>query len=717
MKLSFSIQYWKDLSWSAAVGAAVDAKLAGVELYGVNSQAFAGKNSPTNPERAAATRRNLTHQGLSLPCVDTVGDFTDQGFAEELSECVAVAVNLGSPCVSVHTDCDNQAACVERMSTLLEIVGDAPVTLLIETTGVYADTARLRDLLNRFADDRLAALWNMHSTCVFGEDAEATITNLGAYVHHVHIHDFRREGEIFVPELVGEGGLPLRDLMNALRSVNYDGFVSLQWNPDWIDGLSDIEILLTHFQSCMSRFENPHRARKHLYWNKAHTGTYPWKQQTLIDKTFPQVLDAMVDQYPDQLAVKFTTLDYTRTYSQFRDDVDEFARALVSLGVKAGSKVTIWATNVPQWFLTFWAATKIGAVLVTMNTAYKIHEAEYLLRQSDTHTLVMIEGYRDSNYREIVNELCPELAGSKAGQPLHARRLPFLRNVITVGFRMPGALTWEESLQYASRTPVEEIRRMAAAVDVNDVCNMQYTSGTTGFPKGVMLTHYNIVNDGKMIGDGMDLSTADRMMIQVPMFHCFGMVLAMTATMTHGGTILPIPYFSPKSSLACIHNEHITAFHGVPTMFIAMLSHPDFEKTDFSHMRTGIMAGSPCPIAVMREVVEKMHMPEIVIVYGQTEAAPGCTMSRTTDPLEVRVATVGSAFPEVECKIVDPETGEDCPDEVIGEFVARGYNIMKGYYKMPKATAAAIDKDGWLHTGDLACRTPEGKAITASPAD
>jgi fatty-acyl-CoA synthase len=237
---------------------------------------------------------------------------------------------------------------------------------------------------------------------------------------------------------------------------------------------------------------------------------------------------------------------------------------------------------------------------------------------------------------------------------------------------------------------------------------MQYTSGTTGFPKGVMLTHYNIVNDGKCIGDGMDLSTADRMMIQVPMFHCFGMVLAMTATMTHGGTILPLPYFSPKSSLACINNEHITAFHGVPTMFIAMLSHPDFEKTDFSYMRTGIMAGSPCPIAVMRDVVDKMHMTEIVIVYGQTEASPGCTMSRTTDSLEVRVTTVGSAFPEVECKIVDPETGEDCPDEVIGEFVARGYNIMKGYYKMPGATAAAIDADGWLHTGDLACRTPEG---------
>jgi fatty-acyl-CoA synthase len=260
----------------------------------------------------------------------------------------------------------------------------------------------------------------------------------------------------------------------------------------------------------------------------------------------------------------------------------------------------------------------------------------------------------------------------------------------------------------ANMVPREQILYMASKVKTGDVCNMQYTSGTTGFPKGVMLTHYNVVNNGKCIGDRMGLSTADRMMIQVPMFHCFGMVLAMTATMTHGGTILPIPYFSPKSSLACIHNEHITAFHGVPTMFIAMLSHPDFPKTSFAHMRTGIMAGSPCPIAVMRDVVDKMHMKEIVIVYGQTEASPGCTMSRTTDPLEVRVTTVGSAFPEVECKIVDPETGEDCPDEVIGEFVARGYNIMKGYYKMPKATAAAIDKDGWLHTGDLACRTPEG---------
>ena len=709
MKLSFSMQNWNPFSWEEFCSAAVSTRMNGIELYDIQGPVFQGKASPANPERAAGVRRKLIGQGLALPCISTVCDFTDPGFKREFSECLEVAVNLGISCLGVHTLSADTEKNVSVLREILDAVSGKPVTVVVETTGPYADTALLRDLLNQFSDDSLAACWDMYATVVEGkEDAEQTITNLGAYVRHVHIHDFRKEDGAVRPELIGEGMLPLTDLANALRSVNYDGFVSLVWDPAWIEGLEDIEIILTHFENTMRPYDNIRRVSRHLYRSKRGKGRYVWKHGDLIDKTFPQVLDTMVEEFPDQLAIKFTTLDYTRTYSQFRDDVDEFARTLVSLGVKAGSKVTIWATNVPQWFLTFWAATKIGAVLVTMNTAYKIHEAEYLLRQSDTHTLVMIEGYRDSNYRQIMNELCPEIEGNKPGSPLHCKRLPFLRNVITVGFRLNGALTWEESLEYASRTPMEEIRRMAAAVDVNDVCNMQYTSGTTGFPKGVMLTHYNIVNDGKSIGDGMDLSTEDRMMIQVPMFHCFGMVLAMTATMTHGGTILPIPYFSPKSSLACINNEHITAFHGVPTMFIAMLSHPDFPKTDFSHMRTGIMAGSPCPIAVMRDVVDKMHMSEIVIVYGQTEASPGCTMSRTTDSLEVRVTTVGSAFPEVECKIVDPETGEDCPDGVIGEFVARGYNIMKGYYKMPKATASAIDKDGWLHTGDLACRTPEG---------
>ena len=710
MKLSFSIQYWNDYSWSDMVEAAVDARLNGIELYNVRGSVFQGKTSPTNPEMSASTRRNLAGQSLSLPCISTKTDFTAPEFADELRESITTAVNLGVPNIGMHTHCNEQEVCENAIREHLAAVGNAPVVLLVETDGFYGNTENLRDLLDRFADDRLAALWDMHHTYVTGgENPEVTITNLGAYVHHVHIHDFHKENDgSIVSELIGEGDLPVQEMMNALRSVNYDGFISLEWNPAWMPELEDIEIILNHYYRCLKNFESTRLAKKHLYWNNRHTGNYVWEKYALIDKTFSQVLDTMVETFPDQIAIKYTTLDYTRTYSQFRDDVDEFARALVSLGVKAGSKVSIWATNVPAWYLTFWAATKIGAVLVTMNTAYKIHEAEYLLRQSDTHTLVMIDGYRDSNYVEIINEICPELKDKKPGEPLHAKRLPFLRNVVTVGFRMPGALTLEETRAYAENTPIEEVRRMAAEVDVNDVCNMQYTSGTTGFPKGVMLTHYNIINNGKTIGDSMDLSTADRMMIQVPMFHCFGMVLSMTSTMTHGGTILPIPYFSPKSSLACVNDEHITAFNGVPTMFIAMLNHPDFAKTDFSYMRTGIMAGSPCPIAVMKDVVDKMNMKEIVIVYGQTEAAPGCTMSRTTDSLDVRVSTVGSAFPEVECKIVDPETGEDCPDEVIGEFVARGYNIMKGYYKMPKATSSAIDADGWLHTGDLACRTPEG---------
>jgi fatty-acyl-CoA synthase len=319
----------------------------------------------------------------------------------------------------------------------------------------------------------------------------------------------------------------------------------------------------------------------------------------------------------------------------------------------------------------------------------------------------MIDGYKDSNYLEIIKELCPELETCEPGHLL-SDRLPMLKNIITVQSELKGCYTWKEAVALSSKTPLSAVYRRAASINKDDVCNMQYTSGTTGFPKGVMLTHYNVVNNGKAIGDCMDLSTADRMMIQVPMFHCFGMVLAMTASVTHGTTMSPITAFSPKKGLECINKEKITAFHGVPTMFIAMLNNENFSKTDFSYMRTGIMAGSPCPIKVMEEVIAKMNMKDICITYGQTEASPGCTMSKTTDSIDLRVNTVGAAMFGVECKIVDPETGEDLPDNVDGEFVARGYNIMKGYYKMPESTAAAIDDKGWLHTGDLARRLPNG---------
>ncbi|MER2056823.1 MAG: AMP-binding protein, partial [Clostridia bacterium] len=530
---------------------------------------------------------------------------------------------------------------------------------------------------------------------------------LGAYVKHVHLRD---SDDDLCYNLIGEGTLPIREMMNALSSIDYNGFISLEWKPEWIPDLPDREVIFPHFLTYMNRFDNPRGKKKSLYFNEDGTGKYIWKKDELIDCTFGQVLDRLVEEFPDQYAFKYTTLDYTRTYSEFRDDVDRFARALISMGVRAGSKVAVWATNIPAWYITFWASAKIGAVLVTVNTAYKIHEAEYLLRQSDTHTLVMIESALDSNYRSIINELCPEILESKAGSPLHCRKLPFLRNVITVGYAQPGCLTFEEAMKRADTVPAETVYTMARKVKPDDVCNMQYTSGTTGFPKGVMLTHYNVVNDGKCIGDRMGLSTADRMMIQVPMFHCFGMVLAMTASMTHGTTLCPLPYFSAKNSLACINQERITCFHGVPTMFIAMFNHEDYRKTDFSYMRTGIMAGSGCPPELMKRAArpDEMNMRGIVSVYGQTESSPGSTMSAWTDSLELRTETVGYSFPHVQTKVVDPETGAELPDGQDGEFCSRGYNIMKGYYKMPEATNQAIDADGWLHSGDLARRNPDG---------
>ena len=709
LKLSFCVKGWEDYSWQDMTDLAVENDYKGIDLCASAYPSYFEKNGAFDKYNSGATIRSLKDKGLAIPVVSYSDDVSSVDTAETVSrikEYIDFAASIKVPYVAFFaSDGENaKANVIAVLSQVHEYAYEKNVTILLKTKGIFADTSVLRDVLMEFSCDSIAALWDMyHTYCVKGEEPEQTITNLGAYVKHVHLKD--SDGEYC---LIGEGNIPTEVMINALASVNYSGYISLDWNLDWMSDLDELDVILAHFSQYMLKFHAPSRSKSHLYYNNRGNGKYVWKKETLVEKTFSQVLDKMVEEFPDQLAFKYTTLDYTRTYAEFRDDVDECCRAFLDLGVRPGSHVAVWATNIPQWYIAFWAATKIGAVLVTVNTAYKIHEAEYLLKQSDTHTLILIESYRDSHYSDIIGELCPELENSKPGQPLHCRRLPFLRNVITVGFRKKGCLTWEEAIERSENVPVEEVYRIAANVSPNDVCNMQYTSGTTGFPKGVMLTHYNVVNNGKCIGDRMDLSTADRMMIQVPMFHCFGMVLAMTASMTHGATLYPLPYFTPKPALACINQEKITAFHGVPTMFIALLEHPDFEKTDFSYMRTGIMAGSPCPIATMKDVVEKMHMTEITIVYGQTEASPGCTMSSTDDSLEVRVATVGRALPEIECKIVDPETGEDLPVGQIGEFVARGYNIMKGYYKMPKATSSAIDKDGWLHTGDLACKTEDG---------
>lgn len=714
MKLAFSTVGCPDYNWTEIYSMAKDLGFQGIEMRVTGGEYFSLHARPFKAENIESTLSDLKKRHLEIPCLSSNCSLKYKEKTEEnimkLMEYIELAYKLGTPYIRILADehakeegevDDNHV--IEVLKKLMPFAEVKNVTLLVETNGVYADTSRLKNLLDSVPSDNIGALWDIHHPYRFkNEQPEETIRNLGAYVKYVHVKDSVMDGDKVSYRLMGEGDIPFEKAWKSLESINYEGYISFEWVRNYAPDLENAGVVFPHFIHYMSQYISQAELTGRLYDNARKTGKYVWPKEHLIDLTFPQVLDRMAEEFPDQQAFKYYELDYDRTYSQFRDDVDTFARSLIALGVKPGDHVAIWATNIPQWYITFWATTKIGAVLVTVNTAYKIHEAEFLLRQSDTHTLVMIDGYKDSNYSEIIGELCPELKTANKYRPLFMKRLPFLRNIITCGFEKEGCYTWEEAIELSNHVPIEEVYRRASAVDKDDVCNMQYTSGTTGFPKGVMLTHYNVVNNGKAIGDCMDLSTADRLMIQVPMFHCFGMVLAMTASMTHGTTMCPITAFSPRKGLACITQEKITAFHGVPTMFIAMLGHPDFEKTDFSHMRTGIMAGSPCPIKVMEDVINKMHMDEICITYGQTEASPACTMSKTTDTIETRVATVGGNIFGVECKIVDPETGEDLPVNVDGEFVARGYNIMKGYYKMPEATAAAIDKDGWLHTGDMA---------------
>ena len=703
MKLVFSTKYVKRSSFLDLCRFAYDYGYAGIEIYDALKERKMHHDSVLRSERVADAKRKLVNRGLAVSALTYPNPVeTSEATAEEILKYVELARSSGVERVIFRMEEETSPqALEEKLSAAISVAEKADIQILFETVGVLSDTTKVIDIINFFSSATIGASWNIRGTFFGGgETAETTIKNLGAHIKYVRLGDMK-EGKT---ALIGEGELPVENFINALSSLNYDGFIAAAWN----DEINDADIVLTHFANYIASIGRKKQEKDGVHYNRSKTGTFPWKKYDIIESTFSNVLDTMVENYPDQYAFKYTTLDYTRTYTEFRRDVDECAAALISLGVKAGDHVAVWATNIPAWFITFWATTKIGAVLVTVNTAYRVHEIEYLLKQSDTHTLVMIEDCKDINYKEIIEELLPELKTTKPGDAIYSKNLPFLRNVVTVGFSMDGCLTWEQMLKRSSMVPKEEVRRRASLVKPDDVCNMQYTSGTTGFPKGVMLTHRNIVNNGKTIGDRMDLSTADRMMIQVPMFHCFGMVLSMTSMMTHGGTLSPMPYFSPKSSLACINDERITCFNGVPTMFIALFNHPDFAKTDFSYMRTGIMAGANCPADLMRQAAEEMNMREIISVYGQTEASPGCTMGEVNEDIDHRVETVGSAFPGVECKIIDPETGEELPDGESGEFVARGFNIMKGYYKMPEATAQTIDAEGWLHSGDICCRTEDG---------
>ncbi|MCI8653945.1 MAG: AMP-binding protein [Angelakisella sp.] len=423
--------------------------------------------------------------------------------------------------------------------------------------------------------------------------------------------------------------------------------------------------------------------------------------ESFMTHTVGRQLELVAERFPDREAVVYTDRPYRRTWREFNDECDRVAKGFLAHGVKKGDKIAIWATNIPEWLITLFAASKIGAVLVTVNTAYKVFELEYLLKQSDTKLLVMMDEYKGTSYVEIVRQLCRGLG--KRWEHLNPM-LPFLDEIVYAGAGdCPEGMTpWARLEQDGAGIPDQVLREIGEGLDCHEVVNMQYTSGTTGFPKGVMLTHYNILNNGKGIGDCMRFTHEDRLCVVVPFFHCFGLVLATMASLTHATTMVPVDLYSPVKVMDAISRERCTAFHGVPTMYIAMLDHPDFEKYDFSSLRTGIMAGSPCPVKVMQAVVDRMNMREITITYGQTEASPATTMTTTEDSLELRVSTVGRSMPFVETKIVDPETGRTLGPGEVGEFCSRGYNTMKGYYKMEEATRQVIDKDGWLHSGDLA---------------
>ena len=434
--------------------------------------------------------------------------------------------------------------------------------------------------------------------------------------------------------------------------------------------------------------------------------------------TLGQILDETVARFAEREAVIYVDRDFRLTWRQFGDLVDRLARGLIALGIGHGEKVAVWATNIPYWVALQFATAKIGAVLLTVNTNYRSSELDYLLHQSETENLFIIDSYQDIDYLSVVYELLPELRLQQRGY-LCSGRYPHLKRVFFLGQeKHRGMYSIPELLSMATMTGADEYAQRQAALDCDDVVNMQYTSGTTGFPKGVMLTHYNIGNNGFWIGENQRFSENDRVCLPVPLFHCFGCVLGVLAAVSHGTCMVILENFDPIQVMASVEQERCTALYGVPTMFIAALQHRLFNKFDFSSLRTGIMAGSPCPVQVMRAVMEKMHMHEITICYGLTEGSPVITQTLVTDDVRRRTETVGRPMPNIEVRIVDPETGQVLPAGRQGEICCRGYNVMKGYYNMPEATTEAIDADGWLHTGDLGVIDADGYlAITGRHKD
>jgi fatty-acyl-CoA synthase len=431
-------------------------------------------------------------------------------------------------------------------------------------------------------------------------------------------------------------------------------------------------------------------------------------EMELNSRTLGDWLEYWAAGTPDKEYLVYSDRNLRFTWQEFNRRVDDMAKGLLSIGVKRGTHIGIWATNVPDWLTFLFAGAKIGAVLVTVNTAYKQSELEFLVKDSDIHTLCITEGVFDGSYIDMVYAMSPELKETQRGY-LHSERFPQLRNVVYIGQeKYRGMYNTAEILLLGSNVEDRELEDVKRQVNCHDVVNMQYTSGTTGFPKGVMLTHYNIANNGYFTGEGMGFTAEDKLCCCVPLFHCFGVTLATMNVLTHGCTQVMVEKFDPLTVLASVHRERCTALYGVPTMFIAEMHHPMFDMFDLTSLRTGIMAGSLCPIEVMRAVTEKMHITHITSVYGLTESSPGMTHSVLEDAFEDRCTTVGREYPFTEVKILDPETGEECPAGAQGEVCCRGYLVMKGYYKNPQATAEVIDHNGWLHSGDLGVRDEKG---------
>ncbi|KGX91497.1 AMP-binding protein [Pontibacillus marinus] len=429
---------------------------------------------------------------------------------------------------------------------------------------------------------------------------------------------------------------------------------------------------------------------------------------SLLQLTVGELLEEKVRLYPDQEAFVYPELGLRKTYQEFDDMVNEAAKGFMALGIEKGEHVAIWSDNKPEWLISQFATGKMGAVLVTVNTNYQAKELEYLLKQSDATTLILAESFKQTSYIEVLREVCPEIDSHSKGK-LEVQNLPYLKNIIVLSDEeYENMYSWQEVINQGESISDDQLKQRHQELNYKDVINMQYTSGTTGFPKGVMLSHYNIVNNGNQVADCMELTNEDRLCIPVPFFHCFGCVLGTMAAVSKGATMVILEQFDPGKVLHAVEQENCTGLHGVPTMFIAELNHPEFKENGYPHLRTGIMAGSTCPMEVMKNVIDKMGAEEITIAYGQTESSPVITQTRTDDPIELRVSSVGKAHPNVEVKVIDPATNEEVPTGDPGELCTRGYLVMEGYYKNKEATYTAIDEEGWLHTGDIAMMDEQG---------